>query len=78
MSTAAAIYHYFCFFFLASSQVGLAAACGLVSVGAGIGVICSVIKIKQKKAEEMKPLLDPNLPATIVHEYFAKRRGKHI
>lgn len=56
--------------------VGLAGACGLLSIASGIGVLISVMKLKHSSDEEVKPLLDPELPTAIVHQYYARKNAK--
>lgn len=56
----------------------MAAVSALTSIAASVGVICSAFRLKYHKVEEKKPLLDPDLPAAIVHQYFARRRAKDL
>lgn len=45
---------------------------------AAIGLIWNILKIKHHKVEEKEPLLEPDLPEAIVHQYFTKRRSREV
>ena len=56
---------------------GLACVSAVTSMVSGVAVIWSVLRMKQDR-EEMKPLLDSDLPTAIVHQYFAKNTKKPV
>lgn len=41
-----------------------------------IALVIAVVRLKQNKSEELKPLMDPELPTAIVHQYYAKKRAE--
>lgn len=41
-----------------------------------VALLVAVLRFKQHKPEELKPLMDPELPTAIVHQYYARKRAE--
>ena len=44
-------------------------------LASALALMVAVFKFKQQKPEELKPLMDPELPTAIVHQYYARKRA---
>ncbi len=45
-------------------------------VVSAVALLVAVVRLKKQKVEELKPLMDPELPTAIVHQYYARRRAE--
>lgn len=48
----------------------------LVTLASGAGLLWAVLKLKHEQSEEVKPLLDPELPTAIVHQYNDRKNAE--
>ena len=58
------------------TAVGVSGLSGLVMLVSAVALLVAVVKFKQHKPEELKPLMDPDLPTALVHQYYARKRAE--
>ena len=49
----------------------------MVMLASSVALLVAVVRFKQQQPEELKPLMDPELPTAIVHQYYARRRADY-